>query len=116
MLRTGVARLFIGLAISVLPVWTHAILLDSTPTAKATVRGPEIAVRLKFNSRIDAVRSRLYLSTTAGVKQVAISQQAEPDTLTGKVGNIPPGSCELRWQVLAVDGHITRGQLPFTVE
>jgi copper resistance protein C len=26
-----------------------------------------------------------------------------------------PGSYSVRWQVLAIDGHITRGDVPFTV-
>jgi methionine-rich copper-binding protein CopC len=28
---------------------------------------------------------------------------------------VAPGAYVLRWQVLAVDGHITRGDVPFTV-
>ncbi len=27
-----------------------------------------------------------------------------------------PGDCVLRWQVLAVDGHITRGDVPLSVK
>jgi hypothetical protein len=28
---------------------------------------------------------------------------------------LTPGVYVLRWQVLAIDGHITRGDVPFTV-
>jgi methionine-rich copper-binding protein CopC len=28
---------------------------------------------------------------------------------------LAPGDYRLRWQVLAYDGHITRGEIPFTV-
>jgi methionine-rich copper-binding protein CopC len=28
---------------------------------------------------------------------------------------LTPGTYVLRWQVLAIDGHITRGDVPFTV-
>ena len=28
---------------------------------------------------------------------------------------LQPGEYTVRWQVLAVDGHITRGDVPFTV-
>jgi len=28
---------------------------------------------------------------------------------------LAPGAHVLRWQVLAIDGHITRGDVPFTV-
>jgi methionine-rich copper-binding protein CopC len=29
--------------------------------------------------------------------------------------HLAPGNYTIRWQVLAVDGHITRGDVPFTV-
>jgi methionine-rich copper-binding protein CopC len=29
--------------------------------------------------------------------------------------DLAPGQYTLRWQALALDGHITRGDLPFTV-
>jgi methionine-rich copper-binding protein CopC len=29
--------------------------------------------------------------------------------------DLSPGAYSVRWQVLAVDGHITRGEVPFTV-
>ena len=29
---------------------------------------------------------------------------------------LTPGAYVMRWQVLAVDGHITRGDVPFTVQ
>jgi len=37
-----------------------------------------------------------------------------PDILAAHL-DLTPGSYVLRWQVLAVDGHITRGDVPFTV-
>ena len=36
------------------------------------------------------------------------------DVLSAGV-TLTPGAHTLRWQVLAVDGHITRGEVPFTV-
>ena len=37
-----------------------------------------------------------------------------PDIVTSRV-TLTPGSYVVRWQVLAVDGHITRGDVPLTV-
>jgi hypothetical protein len=37
-----------------------------------------------------------------------------PDTLGGHL-DLTPGRYVVHWQVLAVDGHITRGEVPFTV-
>jgi methionine-rich copper-binding protein CopC len=93
----------------------HAILKESVPAVRAIVQGPDVAIRLKFNSRIDAIHSRLYLNGSGGARQVDIAKQTSPDTLAGEVKQVAPGEYRIEWQVLAVDGHITRGELPFTV-
>ena len=43
-----------------------------------------------------------------------IDPEGPPDLLTSTV-TLTPGVYVLRWQVLAIDGHITRGDVPFTV-
>ena len=45
----------------------------------------------------------------------AIGQQSAPDTLDSKATGLKPGAYRIRWQVLAPDGHITRGEVPFSV-
>ena len=93
----------------------HAILEVSTPAAGGKVPAGPVALKLRFNSRIDRARSRL---TLTGPEQQHTNPQIDPDgtpdvmttTLT-----LTPGSYVLRWQVLAIDGHITRGDVPFTV-
>ncbi len=98
-----------------LPGAAHAILVESTPAAHATVSAGHETVRLRFNSRIDAVRSRLALVGPDQVEtRLAINPGDPPDILT-TAGELRPGDYSIRWQVLAVDGHITRGDLPFTV-
>src|SRR5579885_1823992 len=89
----------------------HAVLLASTPSAHATVKGPEIAVHLKFNSRIDGEHSRLYLVNSSG--KVETLTLASQDAQSVKVS---AGGYTIRWQALASDGHITRGEIPFVVQ
>ena len=96
--------------------FAHAVLLSSTPAANATVHGPSVDIDLKFNSRVDGARSSLSLLAADGSeKPVTLSKQAKPNELVAHVQLLQPGKYELRWQALAVDGHITRGQIPFTV-
>jgi methionine-rich copper-binding protein CopC len=38
-----------------------------------------------------------------------------PDDMLASRVDLTPGAYVLRWQVLAIDGHITRGDVPFTV-
>ncbi len=95
----------------------HAILIQSTPKQDSTVVGPKISVALKFNSRIDSKRSSLsLLLPTAKVEGLKLADQAEPDSLVAQPADLAPGKYRLRWQVLATDGHITRGEFGFTVQ
>src|SRR5271167_3128795 len=89
----------------------HAILLSSTPAAKSTVDGPDLTVSLKYNSRIDAKRSRLTLVSPSGEeKTLVIATQSPSEVLEAPAKGLKSGAYILRWQVLAVDGHITRGE------
>jgi len=100
----------------VAPAAAHAVLLESTPPLNSSVSGPNVPVKLRFNVRIDALRSRLTLLRPDGSAQaLEISKQALADTLTAEATGLPAGAYRLRWQVLASDGHITRGEIPFTV-
>jgi hypothetical protein len=98
------------------PAAAHAILLESTPAAKSAVTGPDVSFRLRFNVRIDASRSRLTLvSSTGAARPLILEKQPSADILTTKATGLEPGEYHLQWQVLASDGHITRGDIPFRV-
>jgi hypothetical protein len=95
----------------------HAILKSSSPAANATVTGPDVPIILKFNVRIDAGRSKVQLLHPDSTQtEVVLEKQESPDTLKSKVKGLVPGAYTIRWQVLAPDGHITRGEVPFTVK
>jgi hypothetical protein len=95
----------------------HAVLVQSTPTINASVEGPEVAISMKFSLRVDGARSTLLLSTSDGKsKPLAIDRQSAPDTLTTRATKLGPGDYAIHWQVLATDGHVTRGQIPFRVK
>ena len=110
---TGLACIF---AI-VQPVWAHAILLEATPAKNATVVGPSLSVELRFNCRIDGKRSRITLVLpNQALRPLAIQPQTSPDKLNAQDKGFEPGAYRLRWQVLASDGHITRGEIPFVIK
>jgi len=100
----------------VAPASAHAVLLESSPALKSAVSGPDVPVKLRFNVRIDALRSRLTLIRPDGSAQaLEISKQTPADILSAEATGLAVGAYRLRWQVLASDGHITRGEIPFTV-
>jgi copper resistance protein C len=94
----------------------HAVLLESSPSINTSVAGPSIPIKLRFNVRIDATRSRLTLvAPDASTRLLAISKDAPADILASQAQGLIPGEYRIRWQVLASDGHITRGEIPFKV-
>lgn len=94
----------------------HALVVDSSPAANATVAEQELDLRIRFSDRIDKKRSKLGLASAAGqVYPVQVIEANSADTLAGHVAGLPAGAYRMQWQVLAVDGHITRGEIPFTV-
>src|SRR5262249_9357038 len=59
------------LLFGIAPLHGHAILLAAAPTANQVVNGTHTPIRLRFNSRIDAKRSRIMLASSNG-KQVTL--------------------------------------------
>lgn len=107
------AALFLWIAA---PAVAHAVLLESSPAFNGSVTGPAVSVKLRFNVRIDIARSRLTLVRPDGSSQaLEVNKQASPDMLSALATGLTPGVYRLRWQVLAADGHITRGEIAFTV-
>ncbi len=94
----------------------HAVLLYSIPVANSVISVGQTTFTLRFNTRVDAARSRLTLLATDGTQTVLTTLPAgEPDVLSA-VAIVNEGGQNLRWQVLAADGHITRGEIAFKAE
>jgi copper resistance protein C len=98
------------------PTTAHAVLVESTPAPKSTSPGPDVAIRLRFNVRIDAGRSIITLIREDGssVKLQTVKQPAA-NVLAATGAGLLAGEYRIRWQVLASDGHITSGEIPFSV-
>jgi methionine-rich copper-binding protein CopC len=107
------------------PAAAHALVLSSLPEAGAELARLPEAFILRFNSRIDRARSRvglfgpdnatLPLTLTEGGDPAVLEAVLPPGGAQGQGHGLAPGAWRLRWQVLAVDGHITRGDIFFTL-
>ena len=114
-LKAFLPALLLILAATPVPAAAHAILMESVPAINAAAKGPDIAFDLRYNSRIDKKRSRLTLTLPDQSQQVLPIDADGPDDRLDTKASLPAGAYTLRWQVLAIDGHITRGDVPFTV-
>jgi copper resistance protein C len=95
------------------PAEAHAILISSAPAIDVKVPAGKVAILLRFNSRIDRARSRLTLDNGGAPQVLKLKSDAPVDEMDADAA-LAPGPYTLRWQVLAIDGHITRGIIPFT--
>src|ERR1700712_5640891 len=93
----------------------HAILVSSVPAAGSTVQPGAAVLEFHFNSRIDHDRSRLTLVWPDHRETVLKLDAGTDDEVLVSHAELVPGPFALRWQVLAVDGHITRGEVAFSV-
>jgi methionine-rich copper-binding protein CopC len=117
-LFTNVPRALLLPAVLLLPhgAWGHAIIVSSTPAAGESVAEGSLSIHLRFNSRIDHTRSRLTLLAPDGGQQAVTAASGSPmDGLDAEAKVPSAGQWRMRWQVLSVDGHITRGDIPFSV-
>ncbi len=105
-----------GLALDARTAAAHAVIIDSVPAVDAAVAG-DSDVTLHFNSRIDHQRSRLTLIAPDGsASLLTIVSDSAPDVVAAKLNGLATGQYRLRWQVLAIDGHLTRGDIRFSVK
>ena len=113
-------RIFIavplGLMLAPVAASAHAILVKSEPATGANVTAGDVDMSFRYNSRIDRARSRLTLTgPDHSQSMLKIAPSGPPDLLEASTKLTTPGAYVVRWQVLAIDGHITRGDVPFTV-
>jgi len=114
-LRIGL-MLTLVVVVAEMHVEGHAILKSSSPANGGSVTHPDMPVKLTFNVRVDAARSKLQLlMPDASIIELPIVKSPSPDMLVSKLTGLKPGAYAIRWQVLAPDGHISRGEIPFTV-
>ncbi len=101
----------------VTPLWAHAVLMQSKPAVNATVKGPDLPIWLRFNVRVDGKRSRLTLVAADGSTVVLpAAKQTAPDILESQATGVKPGVYKLEWRALASDGHMSSGEVEFTVK
>src|SRR5260370_8395645 len=91
----------IGAFLGVPSAAAHAILLESNPALKSAVTGPDVPIKLRFNVRIDTLRSRLTLIHPDGSAQtLEISKQTPADTPSAAPTRLAPAPHPLPRQTL----------------
>ena len=94
----------------------HAIILESAPAQGSTGPSPRRLI-LRFNSRLEKPLCSVQLvgPRQRGIALLRQEADAPPDTLAYPLPALEPGEYQVRWKVMAADGHITEGTVAFTV-
>ncbi len=96
--------------------FAHAALVHSIPADQAIVHSHQVDIALDYNSRIEVSRCTVTLTDAAGKAfPLQMERSAKPSELKAVAHNVASGTYQIHWQVLASDGHITRGDVAFTV-
>jgi copper resistance protein C len=104
------------LALQPLAARAHAVVIEAQPRVNAAIAPGEVTIKLRYNSRLDVARSRLVLTTPGGATVQLTPQTGNAaDEMVAIATARAAGGYRVRWQVLTLDGHLTRGDIPFRV-
>jgi methionine-rich copper-binding protein CopC len=94
----------------------HADLVSATPADKSTVNGTPTEIVLTFSESLDPAKSSMILRDPSG-SQVAKAgvDPAEDTVMRLTPPALEPGAYEIDWTSAALDGHLLRGKVTFTV-
>ncbi len=100
------------------PAGAHAVLVRSTPPARATLAEKPDRVHLWFNERLEPAFSSVSVWSSAGTQVDAGDARVGHDDakrLSVTLPPLPPGAYTVRYRVLSVDGHVVDSSLSFTI-
>ncbi|ECE0739820.1 hypothetical protein ADU00_11535 [Salmonella enterica subsp. enterica] len=101
-------------------VLAHAHLKSATPAAESTVESVHGNLTLHFTEALEPTFSNAYITDIQGntiTTHKAVVDETDKSALIITVGDaLPSGKYTVNWQVVAEDGHKTKGSYTFTVK
>ncbi len=115
-LATSIAALF-GLVATAGVAMAHAFPSSESPCAGAVLKTPPTEVKILYDAPIEQAFSKLKVLDASGHERDVGGPHVGKDhrTLSVKVDHLSPGQYEVKWSVVADDGHRTFGSYTFTV-
>jgi copper resistance protein C len=100
--------------------FAHAKLVSSNPAANATVTPPPISLILKFSESIEIKFAQVRLSDASGAVVATGSPTQDPAdrgvVIVEVSAPLTDGRYTVSWQVVAADGHKTKGTYHFNAK
>ncbi len=99
--------------------WAHAFPDHSDPKVGATVNPSPSLIRIWFDSELESAFSKITVRNADDKtvdKEDSMVDAANPKLLEVSVPTLPPGKYRVIWNVVAKDGHRTKGDFTFKVK
>lgn len=120
---TGRARALLlawmGVVLFAPDVWAHAFPIRSEPKVGSEVKAPPAQVKIWFDGELEPAFSSIKLIGSDG-KEVSAAEskvdEKDPTLLTLSLPTIGPGKYQVKWEVVAKDGHRTEGDFTFKLK
>jgi len=93
----------------------HSILVESTPSQGARLSASPPTAQLRFNSRIEPGLTRVSLIEARRRTALKVGRESMVDRIIVPLPPLNPGVYSLVYKVLALDGHVTKGSVQFTI-
>jgi methionine-rich copper-binding protein CopC len=100
------------------PAGAHAVLDQTVPAARSTVRASPKEVTLKFTQRLEPAFSSVQVLDTKGRRVDSGDSRVDavdPTSLRVSVPSLSGGRYRVIWRVLSIDTHVTKGEFHFDV-
>lgn len=97
----------------------HAMMVKSDPARRSVVSTAPKQVRLWFSERLEAAYSSATVARLKGASLIHEPASVAPDDPKLLVIPLPPlepGTYEVRYRVLSVDGHVVKSSFTFTLK
>ena len=97
-------------------VWSHGILLESSPTHGSVLRTSPNRIVLHFNAILEPSITQVNLvDLDADRTPLGVMKMSSKNTVVARIPPLQPGVYNVRYKVLATDGHVTEGSIRFTI-
>jgi copper resistance protein C len=96
--------------------WAHGILIESIPSHGAILETSPTVISLRFNAALEPSISQVLLVDLKNHMQtLVITKESTVERIVATVPLLSPGVYHVKYQVLAIDGHVTEGSIRFTI-
>ncbi|QBQ56635.1 copper resistance protein CopC [Nitrosococcus wardiae] len=101
--------------------WGHAVIVESSPADQEVLAQVPEAIVLRFNVSIEKSFAQASLwGTKDRLKKLSIPEsnfalEADPARLYIPLPSLAPGPYQVRYKILATDGHTTEGVIRFII-